>query len=136
MSYDIFLQGFVNGGASENDCGPSARALISSATDRADPQHRFVHITVGESAADVYGVTAEGEPMTGLMFNRIKEPAEGVLDLIVALAQAADWAILPTGAATCPVSESQRDHLPPELAHGESTVVSSGRDLLCVIRGA
>jgi len=136
MSYDIFLQNFVNGGAGESDCGPSARALISNAADREEPQHRFAHVIAGESAADVYGLTPEGEPLTSLMFNHIKEPADGVLDLIVAVAHAAHWVILPTGAPTCLVSESQREHLPPELADGEVRVLSNGHDLLCAIRSA
>jgi hypothetical protein len=136
MSYDIFLQGFVNGTAAEGDCGQSARSLINSAA-------RGEQLQDSSRPGDRWGRRGRrlrrhprGEPLTSLMFNHIKEPADGVLDLIVAVAQAAHWVILPTGAPTCLVSESQRDHLPPELADGEVRVVSNRHDLLCAIRSA
>jgi hypothetical protein len=127
MSYDVVLQGFEDGIGIERDCGPEARAPLLTASDRHEPDHHFVHVAVQDGAGDVYGVKVQSEPLTGLMFNRIKKPADGVLDLIVEIAQAADWVILPVDAPTCLVSEAQRHHLPAELAQGPVRRVSSGR---------
>ena len=80
--------------------------------------------------AEVYGVPAPDEPLTGLMFNGVS--GDG-WDVIVAVARAAELTIMPVGCPVCLVSEAQRAHLPPDLARSGVAVVTSGAALRAAI---
>jgi len=59
-----------------------------------------------------------------------------VLDLIVAVARAADMVILPVGCPACVVFEDQRPLLPDDLAGQGVELVETGDALATVVRGA
>ena len=61
---------------------------------------------------------------------------EAALELIVAVARAADMVILPVGCPACLVFEHQRLHLPPDIAGQGVALVATGTELVAVLRGA
>ena len=69
---------------------------------------------------------------SGFMINHAA--GDAIWDLIVALASAGPLAIMPVDCPTCVTDSSMLADLPPEFARA-TVVVSSGSDLLQVIRG-
>lgn len=92
---------------------------------REDPAQNFAHVEYGDGSIDVY------LNEDSIVANHVvgEEPWKLLFDA----AQAADWVILPAGCPTCITDEAQRRHLPEEL-DAEVAVVSSGEDLLRIIR--
>lgn len=126
MAFDVFLQPFANGEPSRADAG-SISALLDSYVVAADRGWARLETTDGD--ADMYGYD---DRESGLMINHAA--GDAIWDLLVTLASAGPFAIMPVGCPTCVTDSSMLADLPPELVP-EAVVVSSGRDLLQVIRG-
>jgi len=123
MSFDIFLQRF-DGPLTDAD-KVALNAIIRSfapASGRA-----FSRFETADGGADVYG---EDDLANGMMINH----AQGTLiwDVIVRIAQAGRFAIMPVGCPTCLTDPALAATLPSEIA-SDTRVVSTGRDLLAVI---
>jgi hypothetical protein len=132
VSFDIYLRAFADGDAVERNAS-EARHLLLASSDEYDAECRYVHVVYGDGEADGYGIPAEGAPLEGLMFNHV---AGDAFDLIVAVARRADLVVAPVGCPICIVSETQRAHLPADLAADGVELVLSGRDLAAVIARA
>lgn len=126
MSFDLYLQGFLDGDGADGG-GDRMRAVLGD--------HLLVDddgvglLAHGDGTAEVHGLEGDAD---GVMVSRVTgaDPWE----LLVRAARAAGWVILPVGGATCLTYASQRAHLPPELAEGDVVLVSSGAELLAVLR--
>lgn len=117
MSFDVFFQGFRDGGARPGG-GDLARSVLERfiATEVAG----FVELNVDGDVGDVYIDSG------GMMANHVQ--GAKVWELLVQAARAADWVVLPTGGPTCITDQTQRSHLPVELRQAIH-LVRSGDDL-------
>jgi hypothetical protein len=61
---------------------------------------------------------------------------DAALELIVAVARAADMVILPVGCCACVVTEEQRASVPADLVGSGVELVETAADLATVVRGA
>lgn len=86
----------------------------------------LMQVRFGDGEADVYLNDS------GMMANHVS--GEDPWDLLVRGATAANWAILPVGCPTCLTRAEQAVELPPELSESDTVVVTSGADLLAVVR--
>ena len=129
MSFDVHLLAFDHGEAGSRAAGGVRDLLLQHGKETGE-----LHVLVGygDGEADVYGLPAEGEPLTSLTFNHVN--GEDPWELIVQVAHAADLVIVPAGCPVCLVSDRQRPHLPEEIAGARATVVRDGRGLLRAIR--
>ena len=108
MSFDIFLQGFVDG---EGAPGDRAVAIAMLTPFLAGPvSDGFGRIVTADGEADVYGL---GESDQGLMINHAS--GRRIWQLIVDVAVAAGYVVLPVGCPVCVVDEVMIGHLPEEL---------------------
>jgi hypothetical protein len=124
MSFDIFLQGFAGGEATPGRPDAAVRVLAPYFTEA--PDDGFVCVQLADGQADVYGVGR-----SSLMVNHA---AGGqIWGLIVTVATAAGWVIMPVGCPVCVVADEQAADLPDEL-RTDVVVVRSGTELLQVIR--
>jgi hypothetical protein len=123
MSYDVFLQSFVNGGAGGGD-PEAARKVLEPYLTEADEDHPQVRLRTSDGAADLYGL---GE---GLMVNHAS--GEVIWQLLVDVSAASDYAIMPIGRPVCVTREELIAQLPQEL-RGCAVVVGSGDELLSVL---
>jgi hypothetical protein len=121
MSFDIFLQRFDDDAATGRSAA-ALKVLEPWLTNRDDSCARVV-TTDGES--DVYGLGTDG-----LMFTH--SSGEVILQLMVDVARAAEYAIIPVGCPTCVISPAMIGTLPPELSESVA-LVASGTDLQRVI---
>ncbi|MET4622977.1 hypothetical protein ABIE18_004457 [Arthrobacter sp. 2762] len=124
MSFDVYFQGFRDGGNTSGG-GEIVRLKLEPYIVREDPAQNFAYVEYGDGSIDVY------LNEDSMVANHVvgEEPWKLLFDA----AQAADWVILPVGCPTCITDEAQRRHLPEEL-DAEVAVVSSGEDLLRIIR--
>lgn len=124
MSFDIFLQRFDG---VETD-GTAVMSVLRPLLAREEPEHRYRAIVTADGGADVYG-----DPASGLMFNH----ASGVQvwDVIVDVAIAAGWVVLPVGCGTCVVNDAQRNDLPQSVPEPIVTV-HSGAELIAAIKAS
>jgi len=95
--------------------------IVTEEQVKAPKSFLHLHLQGPEIKADI-GLFEEA--MTAERFG-----GDRVCDLLVEAARAADWVILPPGSPTCITRESQREHLPPELAE-HVVFVKSGQDLI------
>lgn len=123
MSYDVFLQSFVNGGAGGGDPEAAQRVLAPHLTV-ADGDHGQIRVRTADGEADVYSL---GE---GLMVNRAS--GEDIWQILVDVSAASDYAIMPVGHPVCVTRKEMIAQLPEELREG-AVVVGSGEDLLSVL---
>jgi hypothetical protein len=84
-------------------------------------------VEYGDGSADVYLGTDD------MMVNHVV--GEQPWELLVDGARTAEWVIMPADGPTCLTAETQRPHLPDDVA-GEVVVVATGADLLRIIRSA
>ncbi len=82
------------------------------------------------SGTVVHGLPIAGRPFAGLKFAHVTEAS---LELIVAVARAADMVILPVGCPACVVFDHQRAHLPADIAGHGVELVETGTELAAVI---
>jgi hypothetical protein len=100
--------------------------------ERHEAEHGFAVLRKGEAQTDVYGVPGSDEEFDSLMFNHTNRAG---FDLIVLVARELDAVILPVDGPTCLTAESQRLHLPSDLAEMQETVVVESGDALVVAIG-
>ena len=119
MSFDIFLQSFAGGQAALGDPGAALRVLEPYLAGPADGG--YAKARTADGAADVYGLGSDC-----LMINH----ASGTLiwQVMVDVARAAGYVILPVGVPACVVREEMIGDLPGELRDG-AVVVRSGAEL-------
>ena len=128
MSFDIFLQGFVGGGGAPGD---RAAAIAIVTPLLADPvSDGFGRIVTADGEADIYGL---GDNDQGLMINHAN--GRQIWQLIVDVARAAGYAVLPVGCPVCVVDEVMIAHLPDELRQ-DAVLVHDGGDLECAVVNA
>jgi hypothetical protein len=125
VSFDVFLQGFQN--------GDGAPGRPREADDALRPYVRVdsaghTKLITEDGEAEVYGVGTDELMLTHISGRRL-------WDVIVDVARAGDWAILPGDCPTCVPTADMIAHLPDELRE-DAVVVASGADVLDVIRGA
>jgi hypothetical protein len=108
MSVDIFLQGFVDGNATDGD-GAASMAIITPFLAR-PPSDGFARLVTGDGGADIYGLDRNAK---GLMVNHAT--GNQIWHVIVDIARAARYVILPVGCPVCLVDEEFRSQLPDEL---------------------
>lgn len=128
MSFDIFFQPFANGDSSSSGDGEAAAAVLRTLIT--DHDGSFARIVTSDGGADAFGVDSLDR---GLMINHASGLA--VWDVMYELARAGGYAIMPAGCATCVTSEERLSGLPDGLGD-DARVISSGTDLLAVIRSA
>jgi hypothetical protein len=123
---DIFVRAF--GEVADRDGLPVRRMLLEAGGFR----------VAGDGSLDVAGTAVHGLPIAGRPFAGLKFAGvtDAVLDLIVAVARAADMVILPVGCPACVVFEHQRPQLPADLAGQGVELVETGDALATVVRGA
>ena len=127
MSFDIFFQAFADGDGSVGN-GDAAAAVLRPVTTVRDGS--FARIVTSDGGADMFGVDALDQ---GVMINH----ASGLVvwDVMYELARVGGYAIMPVGCPTCVTSEDGLCDLPEGLGD-DAKVISSGADLLSVIRSA
>ncbi|MCW2793620.1 MAG: hypothetical protein JWO76_2718 [Nocardioides sp.] len=121
VSFDVFFQGFVAGGAAEGGSAEMLAVLGPHVTER---DGTFLRVRVGDGEAYIY-LSSDS-----MMANHVS--GRDPWDALVEGARAANWVILPIGCPTCLTRPDQRDELPVELLD-EVVLVSSGAELLTVI---
>lgn len=126
MSFDIFLQAFAGGQAAAGRPDEAFR-MLEPHLDRS-PADGFAHVTTPDGAADVFGIGT-----TGLMINHAS--GESIWQLVVDVAGAGDYAIMPVGTPVCIVREDMKDDLPAAL-RVDAVVVRSGADVMKVVVNA
>jgi hypothetical protein len=125
---DIFVRAFAGGAVSHRDGLAVRRILLEACGFRVEADG-----SLRVPGAEVHRLPVAGRPFEGLMFTHVGADA---FDLIVAVAEAADMVILPVGCPACIVAESQREHLPGDIAGEGVELVQSGVALVAVVRGA
>jgi hypothetical protein len=128
VSVDIFVRAFAGGAVSDRDGLVVRRILLEACGFRVEHDG-----SLRVPGAEVHRLPVAGRPFEGLMFAGVTAEA---FDLIVTVAEAADMVILPLGCPACIVSESQRTHLPDDIAGDGVVVVQSGAALVAVVQGA
>jgi hypothetical protein len=128
VSFDIFVRAFADGAVADRDGLAVRRVLLEACGFRVEADG-----SLRVSGAEVYGLPIAGRPFEGVMFTHVTGAA---FDLIVAVAEAADMVILPVGCPACIVSESQREHLPQDIAGDGVELVQSGPALVAVVESA
>ena len=123
MSFDVFLQGFAGGESTPGK--PDAVLQVLAPYFAEAPRAGYVRVQLADGEADVYGVGR-----SHLMVNHAS--GEQIWDLVVAVAAAAGWVIMPVGCPVCVVADEQAADLPEEL-RADVTVVRTGTELLRVI---
>jgi hypothetical protein len=124
MSFDVFLQGFAGGEAQPGRSDVVTQVLAPYFAEA--PRDGYVRLQLADGEADVYGVGR-----SSLMVNHAS--GEQIWDLIVTVAAAAGWVIMPVGCPVCVVAHEQAADLPDDL-RADVTVVRTGTELLQVIR--
>lgn len=123
MSFGILLQAFADGQAAAGHPDDAFRALEPYLDG--DPAGGFVHLATPDGAADVFGIGS-----SGLMINRAS--GEFIWQLLVDVATAGDYAIMPVGRPVCVVREDMKDDLPEEM-RADAVVVRSGTDVMNLV---
>ena len=126
MSFDIFLQAFAGGQAAAGHPDEAFRTLEPHLDG--SPADGFARLITPDGDADVFGIGT-----TGLMINHAS--GESVWQIVVDVAAAGDYAIMPVGTPVCIVREDMKDDL-PEALRIDAVVVSSGADVMKVVTDA
>lgn len=124
MSCDVFLQGFAGGDAQPGRPEVATRVLAPYFAEA--PRDGYVRLQLADGEADVFGVGR-----SSLMVNHAS--GEQIWDLIITVATAAGWVIMPVGCPVCVVMPEQVADLPDEL-RADVAVVRTGTELCQVIR--
>lgn len=126
MSFDIFLQAFAGGAAAAGHPDEAFRALEPYLDG--SPADGFARLITADGEAGVFGIGT-----TGLMINHTS--GESIWQLLVDVAAAGDYAIMPVGSPVCLVREDMKDHL-PEALRADAVLVRSGADMMKVVVSA
>jgi hypothetical protein len=121
VSFDIFLQGFVGGDGAPGDRAAAIAIVTPFLAGAASDGVGWIVTADGE--ADIYGL---GNNDQGLMINHAT--GRQIWQLIVDVARAAGYAVLPVGCPVCVVDEVMIGHLPDEL-RPDAVLVHDGGDL-------
>jgi hypothetical protein len=119
MSFDIFLESFKDGEAGLGNPDAARQALEPYLAGAPDEGYALVRTADGE--ADVYGAGSDH-----LMFNHAG--GDVVWPVMVDVAKAADWVIMPVGCPVCVMRADMISELPVEL-RDNAVVINSGADL-------
>jgi len=127
VSFDIFLQSFAGGEAAPGD-PVAARRVLDPYLAAPPDGNGYAKVRTDDGEADVYGVGSDS-----LMINH----ASGTLiwQVVVDVAEAGGYVILPIGVPACLVREEMTGDLPGELRDG-AVVVRSGAELLDAVARA
>ena len=125
MSVDVFLQGFSNGDAADGD-GEAAMAVLAPLI--ANRIHGSAVIETLDGSAEVYGIDS---PSSGVSFSHVN--GRDAWDVIVDVARAAGFMIMPVGCGTFLLDDSARTDLPVGIPHPVVTI-DSADELLAAIR--
>ncbi len=125
MSFDVFLQSFSKGKASDANAN-AARKVLEPHVVESDGG--WARIETADGEADLYGYDTLNR---GLMVNHAA--GSDIWDLLVEVASAGGMVIMPVGCRTCVTDQVAVDDLPSDLATS-AVVVASGTDLLRVIQ--
>lgn len=128
MSFEIFVQGFLDGDAAPGDRA-AAVALIRPLL-AAPAREGFGRIVTADGEAGVYSLDDDD---AGLMINNASGSA--VWQLIVEVAREAEWTIMPVGCPPCVTEEKLLGHLPDELRE-DAIIVTNGADLERTVQNA
>ena len=121
MSFDIILQGFVRGDGAP---GNRAAAIAIVTPLLAGPvSDGFGRIVTADGEGDIYGLDDNDQ---GLVINHAT--GRQIWQLIVDVARAAGYAVLPVGCPVCVVDEVMIGHLPDQLRQN-AVLVRDGGDL-------
>ena len=120
MSFDVFLQGFRSEEAGSGD-GVAVMGVLAPLIENTDGG--YARIVVPGGQADVYGLE---DPSSGLMVNRIAGSA--AWDVLVEVAKAGGFCIMPAGCAVGVPKGVALDDLPFEL-RDNALAVTTGADL-------
>jgi hypothetical protein len=123
VSFDIFLQSFKNGEAAPGDPEAACRELEPYLAGAPDGGYARVRTPDGE--AGVYGIGSDA-----LMFNHAS--GQVIWQVMVNVAKAADWIIIPVGCPVCVMREDMISHMPAEL-RDNAVVVRSDTEVLDVM---
>lgn len=126
MSFGILLQSFAHGQAAAGHPDGAFRALEPYLDG--SPADGFAHLATPDGDADVFGIGS-----TGLMING--DSGEFIWQLLVDVAVAGDYAIMPVGRPVCLVREDMKDDLPEEM-RADAVVVRSGADVMNLVTAA
>lgn len=122
MSFDVFLQRFVDGDTADLDAR-ALRAVLDSHIARDDRSWKVQRLSFDDGSAEIYGAD---DLSRGLMLTHVKG-LHG-WDVIVELARAGSLAVLAVGCPTAVHDASLLLHLPVEL-RDDAVVVADGADL-------
>lgn len=126
MSFGIFLQAFAGGQAAAGHPDRAFRELEPYLDG--SPSDGSAHVVTPDGAADVFGIGS-----TGLMISDAS--GEFIWQLLVDVAAAGHYAIMPVGCPVCLVREDMKDDL-PEALRGDAVVVGSGTELMKAVISA
>jgi hypothetical protein len=123
VSFDIFLQSFKDGDAAPGDPEAAWRVLAPYLAGALTGGYARVRTPDGEAA--VYGAGRDA-----LMINHAS--GQIIWQIMVDVARAADWVIMPVGCPVCVLREEMINDLPAEL-QDDAVVVGSGAEVLDVV---
>jgi hypothetical protein len=123
MSFGILLQSFARGQAAAGHPEGAFRALEPYLDG--NPAGGFARLATPDGDADVFGIGS-----SGLMINRAS--GEFIWQLLIDVAVAGDYAIMPVGRPVCLVREDMKDDLPEEM-RADAVVVRSGTDVMKLV---
>lgn len=126
MSFDVFLQGFLDGDARPGGVDTMRRALAAH-IEHEDPETGFLSVRCDDGIGEIY-TSSDGVMATHIGGTQL-------WDALVRGAVDADWVIIPVGCPTCITHEGQRAHLPEGLDE-DAVLVRAGEELLRVIRSS
>jgi hypothetical protein len=124
MSYDLFVQAFVEGDAAPMPS--SAFDVFRPHVDRAQPEEMLWHVRTPDGGeADIYASVTPGT-FDSLTISRFSggEP----LDLLAEFTIRAGAVILPPDGPAMLTAEIQREHLPEGFAD-EAIIIRNGEDI-------
>lgn len=127
MSFDIFVQGLTAAATAEEveAAAAGARAVLAPFLDAAGDR-----ITTADGGAAIYGANDLGN---GFMVNHAS--GELIWDVLVDVARATEFVILPVGCGTLIPYEGMRASVPDGFPR-PIVLVAAGADLLAAIRSA
>jgi hypothetical protein len=126
VSFDIYLVPFAAGEPAEADTSAVLHVLAPFVTGV--PDDGFVKFSTADGGADLYGLGSDS-----LMVNHAS--GESIWQVLVDVAEAVGYTIMPVGSPVCIVHENMRAELPEEF-RVEAVVVTSGKDVRDVVRAA
>jgi len=122
VSFDIFLQGFENGGRAPGM--PEKANQVLQPYLQVSPEG-FTRVITDDGDAEVYGVGTDGLTFT-------HASGRQVWKVMYEVARAGNWAIIPVGCPPCVPTPTMVAHLPDEL-RADALVVSSGDEVLAAV---